>query len=681
MRTLSVIASRAVGRMCGRFTSYFALALFFAVSGALFAYRLLAAEGMAVSVPSIWALAQLPVLPVLVSLLSMHLWDGDGAGGELDLVVPVPEREFAIGRFAAVYGVTVAASALSLSVPLFLLPHFAPALAPRLSVVRFLPAFSALAIFVFPLAAIGSAVCAFFRRPVSAAVASFAVTAVVPVAIYRFLLEWSPLARMKFAEFPVSAQVADASDGFFSSGAAMAAFAFAGFAVYAASKAFATRRFAGSGSGTLRFSSLIAAVSALLAASLFSAVAMRLDCTVEWPGASRTAAFSARTREILSGTSKPVRVTAYIRRDAPEFLPVARLLRALAAEARASGGAEVTYRFIDPRWDPNAAARLVRSGVSEGSIVFASGRRRIPVPVADADESVCASAVQRLSMPDRLETVLFVTGHGEPSVSDYSPSGLADAVRALRQEGYRTGTVFTPTSAVPDECAVLVCAGARTPFSAAEMRELERYLSSGGRILAALSPDMSVGAGPLLERLGVSVSDVIRPSSGGGIVVSEFGDHPVSRALEDVAVAFALGTAAFSFPHEQETGKTGYEFTRLCASDAGALAFAAEKGAGLGDDLAIRPARLAVIGDASFFVNGAFESRANANRDFFLNAVAWLAGMDVSGSSGTSGDVLSARMHRDDWMDFALSAACLPPVAVMALGLLFMRRKRKWRNA
>jgi hypothetical protein len=611
----------------------------------------------------------------------MRLWSDDGTPGreELDLVAPVPEREFALARFAVAYGVTLAALAVFLAIPLFILPHFSQVLAPRLSAVRFIPAFTALAIFAFPLVAISSFVCVCFRRSASAAVASFVITAVLPYAVYRSLLEWNVATRMKFAEFPVSAQIADASDGFFSSGAAFAAFAFACFAVYGASKVFAVRRFVGSGCVMLRLSSVAAIGFALLATLLFSVLAMRLDFTVEWPGASRTAAFSARTREILSQTSRPVRVTAYISRDASEFLPLSRLLRALAIEARASGGAEISCRFVDPRWDPNASARLVRAGVEEGSIVFASGRRRISVPVKDADESVCASAVQRLSMPDRMETILFISGHGEPSVDDYSQSGLADAVRALRQEGYRTGTLFTPTSPVPADCAVLVCAGARMPFAPSEIREIERYLSSGGRLLATVPADASLGASPVLESRGVSVAAVMRASSGGNTVVSEFGDHPISRALEGSAVAFAPDTAAFSLPVGQEAEKTGYEFTPLCASASGALAFAAERGAGLGDDLAIRPARLVAIGDASFFLNGSFESRANANKDFFLNAVAWLAGLDVSSSSGMSADVLSARMERREWIHFTVFASCVPALVIMFAGLLVIRRR--WRKS
>lgn len=674
MRILVVIISRALGRMLGQFTSIFAFAAFLAASGAIFAYNLLSSEGSTVSAPSVWALSVMPVMPALVSLLSMRLWEDDAFSGrgELDLVVPVPEREFALGRFLAALAAVVFALVCSLAVPLFITPCFSPVLAPRLTIVRFLPAFSALAIFAVPLAALGSLAAAAFRRPISAAVASIAVTSAVPWAVYRSLLKWSGAARMKFAEFPVAAQIADAADGFFSTGAALAALAFSAFAVYAASKAFALRRFVGSGFVRMRISSFVAVVSALLASLLLSVLAMRLDFTLEWPGASRTAAFSARTRGILAETSKPVVVTVYMSRDAAGFLPAARLLRALAAESRASGGAEVSLRFVDPRWDPNASVRIARAGVPENTLVFSSGRRRVTVPVKDADESVCASAVQRLSMPDRSETVFFVSGHGEPSIGDYSPGGFSEAARSLRQEGYRVSSLFLPTAAVPENCSVLVCAGSRMPFSAGEIRALERFLAAGGRLLVAHSGDLSKGSGPLLESRGVKLGG-ISPAA----VVSEFGDHPVSRSLDGAAVTFAPGSVQFTIPADSGVHKNGYEFSALCSRGDGVLAFAAEMGVGLKHDLAIRPARVVAIGDVSFFRNGAFMSRANANRDFFLNSVAWLAGLDVSGHSGASGDILSARMDRSGWIGLAAGAAVVYPALMLMAGMLISRRKRR----
>lgn len=684
MRTVSVVAVRAFGRLAGQTTSVFAIVVFLSVASALFANGLFSAEGTAVSPSSVWALAVANVLPLLTSLLTMRLWSEDGFSdrAEIDLVAPVPERAFAIGRFLAAFAAVAVSVTLSLAVPILLLPRCAPALAPELTVVRFMPAWTVLLIFAVPLAAIGSLIGVSLRRAAASAVASAALTYALPYAVYRALLAWSPSARMKFAESPVLTPIVDAADGFVSVGMVVVAFAFAAFSIYATSKMFALRRFVGGGRFTLKISSLLAIGSALLASLLLSALALHVDAVMEWPGASRTAAFSARTREILSGAAQKVRVTACLRRDSTAFLPTARLLRALASESRAVVGAEVVCEFVDPRWDPNAAARLVRMGAGEGTIVFSAGRRRIFVPVKDLDESVCASAIQRLSMPAKSEMVLFTAGHGEPAIDDFGPSGLGNAVRALRQDGYRVDTFHSLTSPIPAECSVVAVVGARMPFSAAELRELELFLAQGGRILAATSLTPGTGVVPLLERHGigaVSVAGTTQTTDGTDIVVTDFGDHAVSRPLEGAAVVFAPDAVRFRLPSATEERSDGFSLVPLCGGGDVAFAVAVEKGSALKSDLAIRPARMVVIGDPSFFRNGALASRANANRDFFLNAVAWLAGLDVSGSVGIAGNVLSARMDRSRRIGFlALSVGGVPSL-IAAIGLFIVIRKRRRR--
>lgn len=686
MKLPMIVMFRTLTRLARQTTTLFAAAAFFAATGALFANGLFAAEGTAVSAPSIWALSVANVLPLLTSLLTMRLWseDGNEERMEADLVVPVPERVFAIGRFAASYLAVMMSVALALVVPLFILPCNSPALSSQLSVVRFLPAFAALAVLALPLTAIGSMTGVFFRNAMSAAVASMAMTYALPYAVYRALISWSPAARMKFAESPVIARITDASDGFFSFGAAVVAFAFMISALFAASKALALRRIAGDGRLVLKLSSYAAILSALLSAVLMSALALRLDFMVEWPGAVRTASFSARTREILSEISHPVRISAFMRRESSGFLPVARLLRLVESESRSVAGAGITCEFVDPRWDPNAAVRLVRAGAGEDTIVFSAGRRRIVVPVKDFDESVCASAVQRLSMPAKSETVLFTVGHGEPSIGDYGPSGLGDAARALRQEGYRVGTHHSLTSSVPKDCSVLVIVGARTPFSTAELRDIGLFIAHGGRILVADSGRPDTGIRMILDRIGIvpvaEESEHVGTTDGSDIIVSDFGEHAVSTHLHGSAVLFANGANRYSVPLASAPNQHGFSVSALCPSGKYAFAVAAEKGAALRSDLAIRPARLVAIGDPSFFLNGALHSRANANRDLFLNSIAWLVGMDVSGAVGAPSNVLSVRMARASRIRFLVySTVAVPFAVVMFAGLWMIRRRRSFK--
>jgi hypothetical protein len=415
-----------------------------------------------------------------------------------------------------------------------------------------------------------------------------------------------------------------------------------------------------------------------------SMLAMRLDFMIEWPGAVRTASFSARTREILSEISHPVRIAACMRRDSSGFLPVARLLRLVASESRSLAGAGVTCEFVDPRWDPNAAARLVRNGAGENTIVLSSGRRRIVVSAKDFDESACASAIQRLSMPAKSEKVLFTSGHGEPSIDDFGPSGLGDAVRALRQDGYSVGTHYSLTSSVPLDCSVLAVVGARTPFSTSELRDIGVFIAQGGRLLVADDGKPESGIRLILDRIGLSSSKnsavQAGTTDGSDIIISDFADHAVSAPLQGSAVVFANGAHRYSVPSASVANLHGFSVTPLCTAGGSAFAVAAEKGASLRNDLAILPARFVVIGDSSFFRNEALHSRANANRDFLLNSVAWLAGLDVSGAVGAADNVLSVRMDRATRIRFLAYSSAGIPLAVALIACFAIRRKRRKRK-
>lgn len=684
MKLPMLIAMRAFMRMVRQATTWFAVAVFLASAGALFADGLFSAEGAAVSAPSVWALAVAGVLPLLSSLLTMRLWSDDGIAErvEADLVVPVPERAFAVGRFAAAYLAVMLAIALALVAPLAVLPSCSQTLSSQLKIVRFIPASVVLAVFALPLTAVGSLAGVIFRNAASSAVASVAVSYAVPFAVYRALVAWSPAVRTKFAESPVASQIAGAADGFLSFGAAVVALAFTFFALFAASKVFAMRRIVGDGRFFLKLSSVAAVLCALLSVVLMSMLAMRLDFVVEWPGAVRTASFSARTREILSEITHPVRISAYMRRDSPKFLPVARLLRLVESQSRSFAGAGVTCEFVDPHWDPNAAGKLVRSGAGEDSIVFSAGRRRIVVKADDFDESACASAIQRLSMPAKSDKVMFTTGHGEPSIDDFGPNGLGDAARALRQDGYRVGVHCSHTSSIPRDCSVLAVVGARTPFSMAELRDIGVFIAHGGRVLVSESGVPESGVDLILDRIGMSVlTDMpvqTGTTDGSDIIVSDFADHAVSSPLKGAAVVFAAGSRRYLTPSTAVANAHGFVVSPLCPEGESAFAVAVEKGASLRRDLAIRPARLVVIGDSSFFCNESLHSRANANRDFFLNSVAWLAGLDVSGAVGVADNVLSVRMDRSARMRFlAYACGAVPFAVVLFAGIAVGRRRRR----
>jgi hypothetical protein len=75
-------------------------------------------------------------------------------------------------------------------------------------------------------------------------------------------------------------------------------------------------------------------------------------------------------------------------------------------------------------------------------------------------------------------------------------------------------------------------------------------------------------------------------------------------------------------------------------------------------------------------MNGMLSARANANRDFFLNCVAYLSGSGKFDSGGSEAGVLTTGMDRGVRGRYLLSGAIAVPVAVFALMLLCFGRRR-----
>ena len=188
-----------------------------------------------------------------------------------------------------------------------------------------------------------------------------------------------------------------------------------------------------------------------------------------------------------------------------------------------------------------------------------------------------------------------------------------------------------------------------------------------------------------------------RTLDGADLVATAFGEHAITLPLRGTAVVFQ-GAVPLTPVDVQGGEKT--VFTPLVSTDASAwgesdmsrrpwsfdadlepggplvLAAAVERGVGKHKDIALKPTRIVVAGDASFAVDGALVSRANANRDLFRNAIAWLAGLDAVTAPAKPVNVLATGMDRKARMKFmVLSVLMLPCLLATVGGLLSLRRR------
>ena len=145
----------------------------------------------------------------------------------------------------------------------------------------------------------------------------------------------------------------------------------------------------------------------------------------------------------------------------------------------------------------------------------------------------------------------------------------------------------------------------------------------------------------------------------------------IGYGIDEKPLVFTKSAAA-----ESGAGADRIEFTPVAMAGQSAVVAAVERGGGAGRDLALRPTRLVVVGDPAFVVNGQLAERANANRDFFMNIVAYLSGSDQSGADGREPGVFYTGMDREAKLRFLAFSSAVVPLAVLFVMLFVVARRR-----
>jgi len=687
MSPIRVTWARTAGMIRGQYSAVLALAAFLAATAATFLFNLEAAEGGRLPLPAIWAMSVSPVLPLLAAVLGMDVWSGERQSGNIDLLLTTAVREldFAWGKFLGVWTWLATATVVSLVFTLATVGVFAPSALSGVASFGMVPALGILLVQGALWSAVSLAVSAWFVRPAAAAVTTMVLTAALPRAIWAGLMAWSDAGRTAFGEMPLDAHAVDCASGAVSLSMIGGYLALTVLALFMSSKTVNALRYVGRGAASLRWTTRLTLWLAAVLSVLLVMLCGKYEFAVELPIGSGGENFSARTRQVLSDSSGDIFVTCFLSRKDPRFRDVGNLLRSLRRASASLGGARLELRYVDPRWDLGEAERLLRRGIESSSLVFERGRRQAVLPLADGfGERLCASAIRRVSIPAQGRSVYWAVGHGEARFDAYGPFGMSDVARELVQSGYRNAVLdLSVAAAIPGDCSLIVVAGARTDFSRTEIGRIDSYLREGGRLLVLLNSVQSGGVVSLLPSWGVRTKPLqragVRTLSGTDVIARDFGEHVISASLRgsqlllESPVAFAPSAIA-----ETGVGVDRLEYSALAEVGGSAVAVAVERGASAGSDLALRPTRIVAVGDATFAMNGPLAARANANRDFFLNCVAYLSGTEGSGD-GTESSLLRSGLDRGSQRLFLLVHVGVLPVSVLLvmMTLIAYRRHRR----
>ncbi len=387
---------------------------------------------------------------------------------------------------------------------------------------------------------------------------------------------------------------------------------------------------------------------------------------------------SEKTRSLIDSLEADVDVLAFFEQNHEMYQDIRNLLKEYELYAEQRKPRRLRVRLLDPARDI-ALAREMRKKyelTKPNMIVFDCGGRKKFVYAKDVmdfemratseakyqrkitafkGEQVFSSAIMSVTQEAR-PTVYFLSGHGERGINDYNEqTGYSTLAKYLRRDNMELKPLMLAGSkGVPEDCSVLVVAGADRKLSQSELELLQKYLSKSGRALFLVDPLINTGIDGVLTSWGIKLGSGVvigLTITGRELVVNRYGDHVVAKNLQDITTIFYEPRAVMplaDISHQSDKNPDKPNVVVIASSNEDSweeldlnqnprsfdvktdrrgpvpVAVAVEKGPVSEIKVAIKPTRLVVIGDSLFVSNGALKGSVGGNIDFFMSAMNWL---------------------------------------------------------
>ncbi|HEY1662949.1 MAG TPA: GldG family protein [Verrucomicrobiae bacterium] len=306
-------------------------------------------------------------------------------------------------------------------------------------------------------------------------------------------------------------------------------------------------------------------------------------------------------------------------------------------------------------FDNNGVFRVIPGDALLDQKIVATGKREKDgkidfrrKPIAFNGEMMFTTFLLAVTNPKPFKAY-YLVDDGEPAITDdNSDMGYYKFATEIAQNDI----VIQPLSlsgsgSIPDDCDLLIFAGAHGRLPSLEIQKIDQYLSQGGRLFALFneySINDPTGLEPVLQRWGVNIgSDWVQdlqnsPSENGkDIIVSSFSKHPVVNPLTGSSLYMILPrpVSRVDFenppPNAPEVDELAYSGQQATLSHGSAnspqaypLMVAVEQKPVPGISNPRGLTRIIVAGDSFAFGNKCIENVEN--RDFVGYAVNWLLG-------------------------------------------------------
>ncbi len=432
---------------------------------------------------------------------------------------------------------------------------------------------------------------------------------------------------------------------------------------------------------------LLVIAGAVAAERLAVASGMRFDLTFE-----DRYQIAPATQKALQALTGPVEFTLYYDVGDPRI----RRTRVLLEEIAAVGDARIRVRTIED--SPDAEDRF-GIGSSNTVIIEAAGRW---ASVERPTEGALYEALS--SLGSRGDSIVYLTsGTGEGDIDDSSARGFSGFAVALQTEGYEVRRLPTAAmSTIPSDADAVVMLRPARRLRDDALAALDRYLDTGGNLIAFLEPGIESGVEETLTRFGLRPLDgiVVDPLSesvdgetpGLSPIAFHYSDHPAVRGLKRNRNTVFRRSRGFFLrkprPQDKLQGlvfTSGYGWIFEGEIRAGADRFPDRPSHVREDYIPLAVAgrfrrddsetRIVAFGDADFASNRYL--RALYNLDLAMNAVGWVLEHDQKISlRPKSAGLIQFPLPVQSSLTALYSVGLLIPELTLLLGgVLWLRRR------
>lgn len=403
--------------------------------------------------------------------------------------------------------------------------------------------------------------------------------------------------------------------------------------------------------------------------------------------ASQRYTLSSQSISILTSLKNEIEIRAYFSADSSDRLQFIELAKGIEAQTD-----KITIDLIDPQKEP-LRAEQDKIEVKYGTVIVEAGEHSQRIEFSISEENLINTIVQVDSGSKHL--ICFSTGLDEIPLEDpYAKESMGIIYQSLTAQNYETKQVSWLESTIPSDCEVFIAAGPRKDIPKEQVSRLKDYLLQGGQVFLLIDPISHQEFTQNIETLGLKIGDNfilennLKYQIHGGdpsfVIIDEESvrSHPMFQMSNQTLLLQGLRSVQ-ALPAEDSSIES-YELIYTSKNSWAESNYLDQRNVPEPDpDLDIlgpvpilsmsiferedaQPSHLIFLGGSTLVLNE-LVGISPANRDFFLNIIAWLVKEEAQINQRANDDEYATiQLNQIQYLVMWLICLCIAPISVLS---------------